>query len=210
MSKGISRFISTFALMSCAYFIPFNKILGSWFGHFSWSSIAAPVSAYHFGLLSLFSIIAVKGVFGLQTLSLFYVCKRLPLLLSSWAFRSQSWITEVVIPAVCMMLFMVHPIGSQVFYYSFYWLIPVSLYFVPRSIYTRSLSATFIAHAIGSVVWLYFRGLDVSVWNMLMPVVIVERLLMATGMVGLHFAILGAKQLYRYGVTELKAARKSV
>jgi len=209
MSKGISRFIGTFALMSCAYFIPFNKILGSWFGHFSWSSIAAPVSAYHFGLLSLLSIVAAKGVFALQTFSFFYVCKRLPLIISSWAFRSHSWIAEVAIPALCMMLFMVHPIGSQVFYYSFYWLIPVAFYFIPRSIYTRSLSATFVAHAIGSVVWLYFRGLDVSVWNALMPVVAFERLLMASGMVGLHFVIQGAKQVYRYGITELKAVRKN-
>lgn len=106
-----------------------------------------------------------------------------------------------------MTLFIVHPIGGQAYYYSFYWLIPMALYFVPVSIISRSLSSTFVAHAIGSVVWLYFRNLGVEVWQMLMPIVIIERMFMASGMIGLHYVIAGVKQLYKYGATQLKVSQ---
>ena len=207
MFKGFNCLFSSFLAMSFAYFIPFTKIYGSWISYFSWSSIVAPVASYHFGILSVFSIIFCKSLLSPQRFLLFFALKRLPLIVSSWAFSSKNWITSLFVPAVCMLLFMVHPVGGQAFYYSFYWLIPMILYFVPTSIASRSLSSTFIAHAIGSVVWLYFKGLGVEVWQLLMPIVIVERLLMATGMVGIHYLIKGVKQIYKHAIIQVKAAR---
>lgn len=210
MFKGFLRLLGSFSVMSCAYFLPFTKIWGSFCSTFSWSSIAAPVASYHFGLLSVFSIVACKSFLNPQKLLIFMFFKRLPLLVSSWAFSSKNWINSLVIPAACVALFVAHPVGGQVFYYSFYWFIPMALYFIPTSIYSRSLSSTFVAHAVGSVVWLYFRNLGVEVWQLLMPMVIIERLLMASGMVGLHFVIAGAKQLYKNGITQVSVFRKSV
>ena len=207
MFKGFNRLLSSFLVMSCAYFIPFTKIWGSWLSHFSWSSIAAPVASYHFGILSVISIIFCKSLLSPQRFLLFFALKRLPLVVSAWAFSSKNWFTSLLIPAACMVLFVAHPIGGQAFYYSFYWLIPMALYFVPTTIVSRSLSSTFVAHAIGSVVWLYFRSLGVEVWQLLMPIVIVERLLMAAGMVGIHYVIEGTKQLCKYGVAQIKTAR---
>ena len=210
MFKGFNRLLGSFFVMTLAYVMPFAKIWGAWCSHFSWSSIAAPVASLHFGIASLIAIMFGKSLFSLSSWGLFFLLKRLPLVISSWAFSSKNWITSFIIPAVCMVLFISHATGSQVFYYSFYWLIPMALYFAPVSIYTRSLSATFVAHAVGSVVWLYFRSIGVEVWQLLVPMVIVERLLMAAGMVAIHFVLSGAKELYKQGITRIKVSRKAL
>ena len=121
MFTGFLRLLSSFVVMNCAYFIPFTKLWGSFCSTFSWSSIAAPVASYHFGLLSVFSMIACKSFLNPQKLLMFMLCKRLPLFVSSWAFSSKNWITSLLIPATCIVLFIAHPVGGQVFYYSSYW-----------------------------------------------------------------------------------------
>ena len=209
MLAGFYRFLSAFLIMICAYFMPFSKIWGSWLSHFSWSSIAAPVLSLHFGFFSIFSIVLGKLFLAPHKIVLVLLLKRLPLLVSSWAFAEKNWLTSLFVPAICMMLFIAHPVGGQAFYYSFYWFIPIALYFVPVSIFSRSLSSTFIAHAIGSVVWLYCKNIGVEVWQLLMPIVICERLLMAAGMVGLHYLIEGVKSLGKRGIIQFKASRKS-
>jgi len=41
------------------------------------------------------------------------------------------------------------------------------------------LGSTFVAHAVGSTIWLYTIGMNASVWNALIPIVALERLSMA-------------------------------
>lgn len=89
------------------------------------------------------------------------------------------------LPLLAMMLFCAHPVGCQVFYYSWYWFIPMAVYiFAQDTLVSRALGASFIAHAVGSVVWLYTGNIPAQVWTALMPLVIVERLIIAAGMVG--------------------------
>ena len=78
---------------------------------------------------------------------------------------------QILVPVLCMALFGLHPVGSQAFAYTLYWLIPVTLYIMsslvnvlPRfqqftPIFLQALSSTFIAHAVGSVIWLYTVGM---------------------------------------------------
>jgi len=71
-----------------------------------------------------------------------------------WSTRHYS--IRLLLPIVCMGLFIIHPVGAQAFAYSLYWLIPVVLFFVPqRFLFLQALGSTFIAHAVGSVIWLY-------------------------------------------------------
>jgi hypothetical protein len=89
-----------------------------------------------------------------------------------------------------MILFVMHPVGGQAFVYSLYWLIPVALYFIPhRSLFLTGLGSTFIAHAVGSVIWCYTVPMTAGMWMALMPVVFCERLLFALGMVVMHFVL---------------------
>jgi len=99
---------------------------------------------------------------------------------------------SVVLPLVCMLLFVLHPVGQRAFVYSFYWLIPIAAYgiqmFKGRSVLLISLSSSFIMHAVGSVMWLYFVPSVPEKWIALLPVVAVERLMItAAGIVVFAF-----------------------
>lgn len=55
--------------------------------------------------------------------------------------------------------------------------------FVQDNVYSRALSASFIAHAVGSVIWLYGGNITVQEWTALMPIVMIERFFIAAGMI---------------------------
>src|SRR5207237_10360114 len=95
-----------------------------------------------------------------------------------------------------MALFIVHPIGSQAFMYSFYWLIPIGLFGLARkTLFLEALGSTFVAHAVGSVIWLYTVPTTAGMWVGLIPIVAVERLLFAMGMVVMYRFIMGIKSM---------------
>ena len=106
-----------------------------------------------------------------------------------------SWVrpslcTKVLVPLICMGLFMAHPVGGQVWFYTLYWLIPMGLYSGGyRSIFGQALSTTFIAHAVGSVMHLYTYAMAPGNWVLLMPIVPVERLLFASAMTIIYYAM---------------------
>ena len=162
--------------------ISFNWIIGSYRSVFSCSTMLAPVMAKHFGFgwLSLF-FISPKLLITSQIL--FVVLHRTPLFFAAYAYQRRSWVTSLVVPFACMILFVNHNVGQVAWCYSLYWLIPMGLYFVPDCLVARALTASFVAHGLGSVIWLYTTSIDASVWIALIPVVICERLLMAGGMV---------------------------
>lgn len=92
----------------------------------------------------------------------------------------QSRYAKMTIPVLCMIMFIAHPIGNQAFVYSMYWLIPITVAFLnPKSIFLQALGSTFTVHAVGSVIWLYTKQIDPTVWHMLIPVVLIERLMLA-------------------------------
>jgi hypothetical protein len=98
-----------------------------------------------------------------------------------WA-RPTSFV-RLVLPLACVILFTAHPVGRQAFAYALYWLIPIGLFFVPRKpFFADALSSTFIAHAVGSVIWIYTMPMCASVWLGLIPVVALERFIFASGM----------------------------
>lgn len=92
---------------------------------------------------------------------------------------------NVLLPIVCIVLFVLHPVGSGAFVYSLYWLIPITVFFIrfffKHSAFLVALSSTFLAHAVGSVMWLYLVPVPPERWIALIPVVAVERLCIAAG-----------------------------
>ena len=89
---------------------------------------------------------------------------------------------NLAIPLVAIAAFVAHPIGREVWYYSLFWTIPILCYFLrDRFLLARALGATFTAHAVGGAAWIWAFSLPATVWNSLIPVVIMERLLFALG-----------------------------
>ncbi len=51
------------------------------------------------------------------------------------------------------------------------------------------LASTFIAHSVGSVLWLYTGTMSAAVWMSLIPVVAIERFVFAGGMMVVYYAV---------------------
>ena len=96
--------------------------------------------------------------------------------------NTHAWI-RCIVPLACMAAFVAHPVGLQSFMYAAYWFIPVLLYVLkPQGIFFTALGATYVQHAVGSVIWLYTVPTVPALWNGLIPVVFFERLLYAAAM----------------------------
>ena len=183
MHKKFHAIIS-FCLATAVAFLPFNYIVGSRAALFSYSSMAIQALGFQHSLLYVILYIFTKSLFSFSVLYLF-ILHRLPLVVATIALKTRTIQLFVVVPLCAMMLFCVHPIGTQAFYYSWYWFIPMIIYFfVQDTIYSRALAASFLAHAVGSVVWLYAGNIPAEIWIALIPLVAVERLIIAAGMVG--------------------------
>jgi hypothetical protein len=192
--KNNLKIIPVSFLVVLAHFLPFNLIVGSMHCAFSWSSMIAPVIAEQFGLGWVSLLCISKKLFSLKLLSFYgiigFACHRLPLFFSSRAFQKKEIATSIVLPAICMILFSYHEVGRVAWVYSLYWIIPMALFFVSDSLWSRALSASFVAHAVGSIVWLYTASIPACVWMGLMPIVLVERLLIAGGILVCNYLVL--------------------
>ena len=97
--------------------------------------------------------------------------------------RYLQGILSIFVPAYCMILFILHPVAGIAWSYSFYWLIPIALGFVGmlgyKVILLDHICSTFIAHAVGSVIWCYLMPVSVVKWFALIPLVAVERFVFA-------------------------------
>lgn len=106
----------------------------------------------------------------------------------------------IVIPALSILLFLLHPIGREVWFCSLFWTIPLLIAFLkPRidgllknhlaQVYVYSLGSAFTDHAIGSITYLYLMNIPAEFWIQAIPFTIVERLIIAAGISFFYFAI---------------------
>lgn len=119
--------------------------------------------------------------------------------------RVMRVLLQLLLPATCMALFALHSVGSQALLYTLYWLIPMALFFVRHTSYSVALSSTFVAHAVGSVIWLYTIPMTAEQWIGLIPVVAVERLLFATGALLFYSVISSLMKTYKSKQKNCKA-----
>jgi len=184
---------SALVLVSCAAvllglsrYLLVNEIIGSGLhlSFFSFFDAIMPLTgAVSFGLSSLiFSLRSLLrvAVFGVSPFILLY---HIPGLCASASWASSNKLIHIGIPALCLALFWGHPVGWAAAPYALYWFIPMAIsLFNKESIFLHSLASTFIAHAVGSVLWLYGTSMTSAMWLSLIPVVIVERLIFASVM----------------------------
>ena len=201
INKNFLKFIPA-CIATVLSFLPFNIIIGSKAAWFSYSSMAIPALGYQSSLLYVILFIFTKGLFSFHSF-LFCMMHRLPLVFSTLALQKRDWKLSLLLPMIAMILFCVHPIGQQVFYYSWYWFIPMIIYaFLQDTIYSRALASSFVAHAVGSVIWLYCGTVPVEAWIALMPIVAIERILIAAGMIGCIYLFEAVSDFY-YGKVAL-------
>lgn len=204
-TQGISAYIVYLVATYCSRF--FVVTLGHGTTHISFFTCLAAVAQTSFGATLGLSFALLKKVLfflyaghGTLATSLY-----LPTFAAMLYWSSSSVWVRCGIPLACMALFLMHPVGLQAGLYASYWLIPVLLYCLPiPSIVSDALGSAFIAHGVGSVLWVYFLPTTPDYWYMLMPVVFYERLLVAVGMLLAHTSV----RVVEAGITTLYACIK--
>lgn len=208
-----------------------SLIFGSFAAFFTASSMLLPLSGAFGGILGSASFLVIGMILRLLTgsvLSFKILAYHIPGFFASAYWARPTKYLSIMLPIVCMALFIAHPVGRLAAPYALYWLIPVvialisvlkkyNVPFVPsrlrdipsNSIFMHSLSSTFIAHAVGSVIWIYATPETPAFWYALIPVVAVERLVMAIGMTAAYYCISkifsGLSRLKNIQLSQLKA-----
>lgn len=185
------------ALGVIALQIPFTKLLGAEV-RFTLFDFFAPITGGLFGPAigagSIFVIQLVNFVLHGAAMSVGSLIRFFPTMFAAWYFSSKRHYSALI-SAVAILAFVAHPIGRTVWYYSLFWVIPIAMsYFKNKSLLARALGSTFTAHAVGGAAWIWAFNLPASLWNSLIPIVILERSVFTLGIVASY---LFAKQLIK-------------
>ena len=192
MSKYFSNIIKISLLLAAAVIAKCIKIsfmVGSGYAFFSGMNVVTPLFGSLGGALGLLLLFVFKiSMFSSKSFSTFsFLAHLVPGMASSLYWVTESKWMRLFLPTGCMAAFIVHPVGMKAFVYSLYWLIPVAIYLSKRNnLFLHALASTFVAHAVGSVIWLYTVPMTVEAWHALIPVVAVERLLFSSAIVIVH------------------------
>lgn len=175
----------------------FSWIVGSLTASFSGTSVVMPLVGVFGGsitplLVGFFKYLTASS-HGFQMLAY-----QIPGICGALYWSRPSFGCRVLLPLVCFVAFIVHPVGGYAVPYALYWFVPIVVYCVPRqSFFLHALACTFIMHAVGSVIWLYTVPMSVASWYALIPLVAVERLLCAAGMVVAYSSVMRCRKIYR-------------
>ncbi len=173
-----------------------SYIFGSYSSFFSVSDVLMPLAGnLGMGFVSFIVLLRLGLKATLTGASLWALVYHIPGICASAYWASNRKVIGLVIPILSMIAFIAHPVGYYAVPYTFYWFIPMILFFIPqRSIFLDALASTFVAHSIGSVLWLYTHpAMSSAEWIALIPVVAVERLSFAWGMTALYFIVSSIK-----------------
>ncbi len=190
----LGAFFAIFCVLSLMFYhVNVSYMVGAEEQEFSMFQFIGPVGA---GLvnpvLGIASVLLVEVVWKLVlnefTFSTFNMLRFLPMIAAAYYFgtvrKGRGMMFGIGIPLIGMVLFWAHPVGGQAWGYALLWLIPIITTFVSeRHVFLRSLGATFQAHVVGSVAFLYTIGtaMPAAEWWGLIPLVLVERGIFAAG-----------------------------
>jgi hypothetical protein len=178
ISKKQILFSIIFTILGLAAFqISVNHIIGST-QSFTLFELLGPTGGMFLGpilgAVSVFFVRALNIIVSHQSLDFLTVIRFLPAVLAAVYFGLNQKKTAIIFP-ICIALFLLNPIGRGAWLYSMIWLIPFVATFFKKRLILNSLGATFTAHAVGSVIFLYSFGLTPAIWMALIPIVFIER-----------------------------------
>lgn len=117
-----------------------------------------------------------------DAIGIFDIARIFTMVFATWYFSAYKKNQALLfVPLLAILLFVLHPVGAEAWYYSLYWVVPVAAYFLPNNLFLRSLGSSFMAHAVGSIAFLYTFPTVPTYWVALIPVVAMERLIFASG-----------------------------
>ena len=143
-----------------------------------------------FGIITVLCSQIINNLLLHKEWTLITALRLLPMLFAVFYFayfhKKQKYKTAVMIciPILAIILFNLHPVGREAWYYSLFWLIPILAAAgekLPGKLFFRSLGATFTAHAIGTIIWVYTVPMTASQWTALIPVTAYERFAFSLG-----------------------------
>ncbi|MEM4389240.1 MAG: hypothetical protein QXG98_01080 [Candidatus Micrarchaeia archaeon] len=178
------------ALALVAQNINFSQLVGSSNQYFTFFQFIGPLPASFLGIIPgvatiLLAQLANYALLG-KAIDFVGAWRLLPMLFAGYYFGRGNRIVRALVPLACMVAFMAHPIGGQVWFYTLYWLIPPLALKFEHNLLARSLGATFTAHAIGSTIWIWTVPMPAEAWLVLIPIVAYERGLFALGIAVSH------------------------
>ncbi len=194
--------LTSISVLKLSSFLTASFIAGPYMAFFSGINVTGPLVGAFGGVLGTSTVFGILFLirFLLQGIgSLHVLAYIVPGMCASLYWASESKIIRLVLPLVCMIAFWVHPVGAQAWPYACLWFIPLVLYKAPRTRLYTALASTFVAHAVGSVIWLYTVPMSPALWIGLIPLVILERCTFAAGMVVVHALIEKVAQIKIHG-----------
>lgn len=169
--------------------INFSPLIGAENQFFTLFQFFGPIAGAFLG-----SVFGVVAVLIAQLIDFFVVGKEAswlnimrlaPMLFAAFYFGSKKRNLNVIFPLIAIGLFILHPVGRQVWFYSLFWTIPIIARVLPKkyslSVPLRSLGATFTAHAVGGALWIWTVPMTPEMYIALLPITAFERLLFAAG-----------------------------
>lgn len=200
---------SILVLVWCSKLFKFSLIIGSVRAFFSLINVTGPLTVVWGGLSGGMYFLLLTSLMNSKTVLLTGLLgsSGLPNLMAGIYLRSHNKLIKIIIPSLCMLLFWHQTWGTIGMAYALLWIIPIVISALQiEHFYFKSLAATFIAHAIGSIIWLYGANLSSHQWFALIPVALAERLILATVMSVVYNLVKNAKcQISAYLKTNLKA-----
>lgn len=183
-------FVLLFLVMALvAMRINFSPLVGKENQFFTLFQFFGPIAGSFLG-----PFVGILTVLGAEVVDFFIVGKEIaliniirltPMLFAAYYFGSKTKKFATLIPIVAIAVWMLHPIGRQVWYFSLYWTIPLIIRLLPQkyaqNLGLKSLGATFTAHAVGGAAWIWTVPMTAEQWIGLIPVVAYERVLFALG-----------------------------
>ena len=177
--------------------INFSKLIGADNQFFTLFQFFGPVAGSFLGpVVGVLSVlIAEVGSYLLlgKAFTLINVLRLLPMIFAAWYFGTKKDKLSFFVPIAAIIIFIAHPVGRQVWFFTLFWTIPIIIKLLPKKysekIFLKSLGATFTAHAVGGAIWNYVVPMASADWIKLIPVVIYERLIFASG-IAVSFVIL--------------------
>lgn len=218
MNMMIYAFMAIFGSFIVTMKTPLFFMIGSWATFFSAVSIISPLAGYFGGAVgsSLYIMVRLfwRFLFNGSLCSMSLFIHTVPGWCSTMFWLVPRVVTSVLVPLCSIVLFVMHPVGSQAYVYALLWIIPIALFFSSRinisganSFFAQALCATFVAHAVGSVLWLYgMPPLKPEVWILLTPIALGERLFFAFGMTAIRVVVINGVRLSKESFANTKAA----
>ena len=202
MNKFLSKkglvFLLLFLVLSIVSMrINFSKLIGAENQFFTLFQFFGPVaggflgSAY--GVITVLLAQLLDFLLSGKQLTLLNITRLSPMLFAAYYFsqykkRDFNDKFAIVISALAILIFWLHPIGQQAWYFALFWTIPIIAKFLPDWLILRSFGSTFTAHAIGGAIWVWTVPMTAAQYALLVPVVIFERTLFAIG-IGVSYFI---------------------